>query len=62
MGCGNDILRRAAGRGCLVLIKKLFDAGARDAELRQAILTPDDDDDDDAEDNPPRNPRQQLSQ
>jgi ankyrin repeat protein len=42
--CGNDILRRAAGKGCLVLIKKLFAAGAQDAELRQALITPDDED------------------
>ncbi|KAJ4300370.1 hypothetical protein N0V88_003044 [Collariella sp. IMI 366227] len=37
---GNYMLRQAARSGCLVLVKKLFEAGARDAELRQAMLTP----------------------
>ncbi|KAL2195638.1 hypothetical protein P885DRAFT_70258 [Corynascus similis CBS 632.67] len=41
INCGNDMLRLAAQNGCLVLIKKLFDAGAQDGKLQQAILTPD---------------------
>jgi hypothetical protein len=36
--CGNDMLRRAARSGCLVLIKRLFRAAENDAELRQAML------------------------
>jgi hypothetical protein len=38
VGCGNDMLRRAARSGCLVLIKRLFRAAENDAELRQAML------------------------
>jgi len=38
--CGNDILRRAASCGCLVLIRELFKAAEKDPELRKAIITP----------------------
>ncbi|AEO65516.1 uncharacterized protein THITE_2149928 [Thermothielavioides terrestris NRRL 8126] len=36
----NDMLRRAARRGCLVLIKRLCSAAAADPDLRDALLAP----------------------
>lgn len=35
---GNGILCRAAGNGCFVLVKTLFDAAAHDPDLREGIL------------------------
>ncbi|KAM7183484.1 hypothetical protein V8F20_012603 [Naviculisporaceae sp. PSN 640] len=37
---GNDLLRRAASCGCLVFIRKLFEAAQTDPELHRAIVTP----------------------
>ena len=41
LDCANDLLCRASGKGCLMLIRKLFAAAEKDVELRKALLKPD---------------------
>ncbi|KAK3905582.1 hypothetical protein C8A05DRAFT_41489 [Staphylotrichum tortipilum] len=45
LGCGNDILRRAARGGTLILIKQLLAAADKDPELLRILITPGDADD-----------------
>ncbi len=45
LGCGNDMLRRAARCGAIVLIKQLLAAADTDPELLRTLITPGDTDD-----------------